>query len=68
MSKTHTIITIGRQFGSGGREIGKRLQMNWELSFMIKNCCHGQQRTVRYAKSFLRHMMKNRRTVFSIHW
>ena len=29
-------------------------QMNWELSFMIKNCCHGQQRTVRYAKSFLR--------------
>ena len=25
MSKTHTIITIGRQFGSGGREIGKRL-------------------------------------------
>ena len=60
MSKTHTIITIGRQFGSGGREIGKRL--------MIKNCCHGQQRTVRYAKSFLRHMMKNRRTVFSIHW
>lgn len=68
MSKTHTIITIGRQFGSGGREIGNVWQMNWELSFMIKNCCHGQQRTVRYAKSFLRHMMKNRRTVFSIHW
>lgn len=68
MSKTHTIITIGRQFGSGGREIGKRLAENWKLSFMIKNCCHGQQRTVRYAKSFLRHMMKNRRTVFSIHW
>ena len=68
MNKTHTIITIGRQFGSGGREIGKRLADNWELSFMIKNCCHGQQRTVRYAKSFLRHMMKNRRTVFSIHW
>ena len=68
MSKIHTIITIGRQFGSGGREIGKRLADDWELSFMIKSCCHGQQRTVRYAKSFLRHMMKNRRTVFSIHW
>ena len=68
MSKTHTIITIGRQFGSGGREIGKRLADELGIEFMIKNCCHGQQRTVRYAKSFLRHMMKNRRTVFSIHW
>ena len=68
MSKTHTIITIGRQFGSGGPRLENVWQMNWELSFMIKNCCHGQQRTVRYAKSFLRHMMKNRRTVFSIHW
>ena len=25
MAKTNTIITIGRQFGSGGREIGQRL-------------------------------------------
>lgn len=25
MEKTHTIITIGRQFGSGGREIGQKL-------------------------------------------
>ena len=24
MSKTNTIITIGRQFGSGGKEIGQK--------------------------------------------
>ena len=65
MSKTHTIITIGRQFGSGGREIGKRLADELEIEFYDKELL---SRTVRYAKSFLRHMMKNRRTVFSIHW
>ena len=68
MSKTHTIITIGRQFGSGGREIGKRLADELGIEFYDKELLYGQQRTVRYAKSFLRHMMKNRRTVFSIHW
>ncbi len=25
--KNETIITIGRQFGSGGKEIGEKLQM-----------------------------------------
>ena len=36
MSKTHTIITIGRQFGSGGREIGKRLADELEIEFYDK--------------------------------
>ena len=36
MSKTHTIITIGRQFGSGGREIGKRLADELGIEFYDK--------------------------------
>ena len=56
MSKTHTIITIGRQFGSGGREIGKRLADELGIEFYDKELLS------RAAK------MKNRRTVFSIHW
>ena len=36
MSKTHTIITIGRQFGSGGREIGKRLADELGIKFYDK--------------------------------
>ena len=36
MSKTRTIITIGRQFGSGGREIGKRLADELGIEFYDK--------------------------------
>ena len=40
MAKTNTIITIGRQFGSGGREIGymvaDKLGINC-LNLMMKN-------------------------------
>lgn len=36
MSKIHTIITIGRQFGSGGREIGKRLADELGIKFYDK--------------------------------
>jgi len=31
--KTNTIITIGRQFGSGGREIGQKLAKELEIPF-----------------------------------
>ncbi len=31
------IITIGREYGSGGYEIGEKLQKHWILSFMTKN-------------------------------
>jgi len=33
MMKTNTIITIGRQFGSGGREIGQKLAKELEIPF-----------------------------------
>ena len=31
--KTNTIITISRQYGSGGREIGKKLAEELEIPF-----------------------------------
>ena len=33
MGKTNTIITIGRQFGSGGREIGQKLAEEFGIKF-----------------------------------
>lgn len=36
MSKTNTIITIGRQFGSGGREIGMKLAKDLGIGFYDK--------------------------------
>lgn len=36
MSKTNMIITIGRQFGSGGREIGMKLAKDLEIGFYDK--------------------------------
>ena len=36
MSKTNTIITIGREFGSGGHEIGERLSEKLEIPFYDK--------------------------------
>ena len=36
MSKTNMIITIGRQFGSGGREIGIKLAKDLEIGFYDK--------------------------------
>ena len=34
----NTIITIGRQYGSGGREIGQKLAAFYDIPFMIRNC------------------------------
>ena len=56
--KTNTIITIGRQYGSAGREIGSKVAE----AFGIK------QSKAESARKFLRPMMRNRRTVFCILW
>ena len=34
--KTNAIITIGRQYGSGGREIGEKLAQKLEIPFYDK--------------------------------
>ena len=37
MNKEPFVITVGRQFGSGGRELGRALAEDWRLNTMIKN-------------------------------
>ena len=36
----HTIITIGRQFGSGGHEIGNKLAQRLDIPLYDKNLIH----------------------------
>lgn len=31
------ILTIGRQFGSGGREVGQKLAKEWASAIMTRN-------------------------------
>ena len=36
MAKTNMVITIGRQYGSGGREVGRRLASRLEIPYYDK--------------------------------
>ena len=36
MAKTNMVITIGRQYGSGGREVGRRLARCLEIPYYDK--------------------------------
>ena len=62
MSKTHTIITIGRQFGSGGREIGKRLADELEIEFYDKELL---SRAAKDSSNDLTHRILGYRILFS---
>ena len=57
--KTNTIITIGRQFGSAGREIGYQIADYFGIKLYDKEM-------LSRAAKFLKHMMKSRRTAFCI--
>lgn len=48
----HIVITIGRQFGSGGREIGKRLADNLGISFYDKELLSIAARESGFSKDF----------------
>ena len=61
MAKTNTIITIGRQFGSGGREIGYMVADKLGIKLYDKEM-------LQRAAHCLNPMMKNRVTVFFIPW
>ena len=64
--KTNTIITIGREYGSAGREIGYKVADAFGIKLYDKgDACKGSERRAVSAKRFLKIMMKNRRTVFS---
>jgi len=57
-----SIITIGRQYGSGGHEIGQKLAKN----VMIRNFSTVLQKRAESARNCLSITMKGRRTVFYI--
>ena len=63
MNSTSSIITIGREYGSGGRQINILV-----LNDMIKNFSNTQQMKAVSAKNFLRIMMKDQLTAFYILW
>ena len=52
MSKTNTIITIGREFGSGGHEIGERLSEKLEIPFYDKEMLIVHPKTVELQRNF----------------
>ena len=64
MAKTNTIITIGRQFGSAGREIGYQSPRTWILNYMTRRCWTGLRKRAAYARSYSRLTTKNQPTVF----
>ena len=66
MSKFNTIITIGRQFGSAGREIGNVIARDYGIKLYDKEMLKRAAKKAVSVKSYLRHMMKNLRAVFSI--
>ena len=53
------IYTIGREFGSGGREVGEKLAAKLGIYSRL-------QKTADFVKRSLRTMTKNRQTVFYI--
>ena len=64
--KTNTIITIGREFGSAGREIGYKVAEAFGIKLYDKEMLAVQQKRVVSVRKYLRHMMKNRQTVSCI--
>lgn len=68
MAKTNTIITIGREYGSAGRQIGYKVAEDLGIKYTTENCWNAQQKKVVSVKNFLRHMMRNLPTVFCILW
>lgn len=68
MNSTSSIITIGREYGSGGRQIGQEVAKYLVLNVMIKNFSNMQQMKAVSAKNFLRIMMKDQLTAFYILW
>ena len=68
MNSTSSIITIGRQYGSGGRQIGQEVAKYFGIKCYDKELLNMQQMKVESAKNFLRIMMKDQLTAFYILW
>lgn len=50
------LITIGRQFGSGGREIGKKIARKWEIPYYEKELLVVAAKESEFALDFLQDM------------
>mgnify|MGYP000570947952 CR=1 FL=1 len=61
-----SIITIGRQYGSGGHEIGEKLAKELGINFTIKSCLTVQPKKAESVRNCLNITMKNQPTVFCI--
>ena len=68
MAKTNTIITIGRQFGSAGREIGYQVAKDLDIKLTTRRCWTGLRKRAAYARSYSRLTTKTKPTVFYIPW
>ena len=66
--KTNTIITIGRQYGSAGREIGSKVAEAFGIKLYDKEMLARAAKESGICEEILRPMMRNRRTVFCILW
>lgn len=62
--KTNTIITIGRQFGSAGREIGYQVADYFGIKLYDKEMLSRAAKESGICEEILKHMMKSRRTAF----
>lgn len=60
------IYTIGREFGSGGREVGEKLAAKLGIKLYDKELLQQAAKTADFVKRSLRTMTKNRQTVFYI--
>ncbi len=65
---SNLVITIGREYGSGGREIGETLAKNWGLSGTTNNSSSYPLRKADLPSRSLKSTMKPRRTVCCTRW
>ena len=67
MNNTSSIITIGREYGSGGRQIGKEIANYFGIKYYDKELLEHEAMTAVSVKSFLNITTRNQQTVFFIH-
>ena len=65
--KTNTIITIGREYGSAGREIGRKIAEDFGVKLYDKEMLARAAKERESVKRFLNHMMRSLQTAFFIH-
>jgi cytidylate kinase len=58
------IITIGREFGSGGRELGKRLAENLGIAYYDKEIIEEISKRTRLAESYVQQIVEQKTGVF----